>query len=85
VTTVSWPRAQKARGSQVGGLELRPPPGALPGHGHIGPLTCGFSKPLVTVGARRAPPAAARVWTQRVPPVPGRSGRGGRDRGLTGL
>jgi hypothetical protein len=53
-----------------------PPPAALPAHGHIPPLTCGLSLPVVTAGARCAPSVAGRVCTQRVPPAPVPSGRG---------
>jgi hypothetical protein len=54
-----------------------PSRGVSPAHGHVLALTCGFSQPVVTAGARRVPLAAGRVCTQRVPLAPIPSGRGG--------
>jgi hypothetical protein len=60
---------------EVGDSNSAPPPGVLPVQGPILSLTCGFSQPVVTAGARCAPLAAGRVCTQRVPlaPAPSRT------------
>jgi hypothetical protein len=71
-----WPGSlSTCRSWRSGDSNSAPPPGVLPVQGPILSLTCGFSRPVVTAGARCTPLAAGGVCTQRVPlaPAPSRT------------
>ena len=67
VTTVSWARGRKARGSRWGDSNSGPPPQAPPGSGCAGWLTCGSLAPVVTARARCTPLPTGSACTHRVP------------------
>ncbi len=50
---------EDSRAAGWGDSNSGPPPGALPGGGGVGGLTCGSLARVVTAGARCAPPSAA--------------------------
>jgi hypothetical protein len=71
VTTASWARAWRARGSGWGDSNSSPPSEVLPGGRGVGGLTCGSLIPVVTAGDRCSPPSTNLVCTHRVPVASG--------------